>query len=93
MEKNIRSGFRKTRIWPFNPARILDDREAIIGDLPSPLSRSLTPTFLPITLATVLQTPTRSRNIYNSLQNALQYNSLSLRNVQSLLIKVGEGSR
>lgn len=88
--RNIRSGFKKTGIWPFDPAQILEDREALVGDSPPPPDRSPTPTNLPMTSATLLKTPQRSRDIYNSLQNALQQQSPSSRNVRSLLIKVGK---
>jgi hypothetical protein len=88
--KNIRSGFRKCGIWPFNPERILEDRQAVVGDSPPPPSRSPTPTNLPITSATVFKTPQKSGDIQNALRDALGYNSPTERNVRRLLIKAGK---
>ena len=37
-KRNIRSGFRKSGIWPLNPSTVLDDPKAVIGDSPPPQS-------------------------------------------------------
>ena len=54
---NIRSGFRKTGIWPINQDRILEDPKAVIGDSPPPPKRDPTPKRVPISDPNLLKTP------------------------------------
>ena len=87
---NIRSGFRKTGIWPFNPSAILDDRKALVGDAPPPRPRTPTPEIAPAAELQLVKTPKKAqdvRQVVNSLKGRV---SPSCRTVKHLLNKIGK---
>ena len=89
-ERNIRSGFRKAGIWPFNPSQVLDNPEALLGDSPPPPERPLTPNPFPIEELTAFTTPKKSQDILRALGSARGHVSPSQRNVRRLLVKSGK---
>jgi len=87
---NIRSSFRKTGIWPFNPSAILDDRKALVGDAPPPRPRTPTPEIAPTAELQLVKAPKKAqdvRQVVNSLKGRV---SPSCRTVKHLLNKVGK---
>lgn len=86
--RNVLSGFKKTGIWPMDPSKILEDREAVIGDNPPPRERKSTSDRAPIRDPNPLKTPKRSQDIRTVLHNARGHMSPSDRSVRNLLHKL-----
>ncbi|KAK3364933.1 hypothetical protein B0T24DRAFT_712305 [Lasiosphaeria ovina] len=61
--RNILSGFRNTGIWPYSPARILDDPEAFVNKGALPARPSPPPTTAPNDDDKPLKTPHGSQDV------------------------------
>lgn len=89
-DRNIRSGFKKAGIWPFNPQKVLGDPQALIGDSPPPPERPLTPEAIPTQEEGVFTTPKKSLDIVRALGEARGHVSPGHRTVRGLLTKAGK---
>lgn len=89
-DKNIRSGFKKTGIWPYNPSVILDDPEAIIGDAPLRQDRTPTPPIITTASQDLLSTPRKSQDVREVLKKAHGNLLPKDRTLRALLTKMGK---
>ena len=87
---NVKSGFKKTGIWPFNPSQVLNDPKALIRNSPPPPKRPQTPEIAPISADNAVKTPQKSHDILRAVNNARGYASPTNRTVRSVLRKAGK---
>ncbi len=86
---NLRSGFRKTGIWPLDPSQILDDLKAILDPDILPAQPSPPTSDLPVTIRDPFATPQKSYNIRQAQRFAQEVGGSDERVIRTLFNKVG----
>jgi len=84
---NIRSGFKRTGIWPYKPSAILDDPEALVGDGAPPRARPPTSSVNTIATPPLFATPKRSQDVRQVLDTLEDHLSPQNRSVRALFRK------
>ena len=82
--RNLRSGFKKTGIWPMNRSVVLDDPEAIVDDdaLPAQPSPPRTPRNEGVSKDNIIfPTPQKSRDMLEGIHNKLSALDREMRTV------------
>ena len=87
---NLRSGFRKTGIWPFNPSIVMDDPEAVLDNEALP-ARPPTPPQLPTAgEQDLFSTPQKSSDLRTMQLVVREQLSPTNRHIRTLFHKAGK---
>jgi 4-hydroxybenzoate polyprenyltransferase len=88
--RNMISGFRKTGIWPLNPAMVLEDPEAVFEEDPRPKTPPQRSQPTQRHSQTALVTPQKAQDLRESLNEAQQQLAATDRTFRTLFSKTGK---